>query len=114
MAVEGIEIYNESTYIKFHLLLCELLFRFKDSLERLRDLQGKSPTVEELLENLIRVQVMGRYLKTMARSAAIETHLQSILNSLIVDINKLWMPPKPEEVDDTDFVDFQHFKPFSI
>ena len=24
------------------------------------------------------------------------------------------MPPKPEEVDDTDFVYFQHFKPFSI
>ena len=57
---------------------------------------------------------MRHYLKTMARSAAIETHLQSISNSLIVDINKLWMPPKPEEVDDTDFVDFQRFKPFSI
>ena len=71
-------------------------------------------TVKKILEHLIRVQIMGCYLKTMARSAAIETHLQSILNSLIVDINKSWMPPKPEEVDDTDFVDFEHFKPFSI
>ena len=57
---------------------------------------------------------MGHYLKTMARSAAIETHLQSISNSLIVDINKLWMPPEPEEVNDTDFVDFQCFKSFSV
>ena len=68
-----------------------------------------SPTVKKILEHLIRVWVMGHYLKTMARSAAIETHLQSIL---IVDINKLWMPEF--EVKDTDFVDFQHFKPFSI
>ena len=113
VAVEAIEIYNESTYIEFHLLLCELLFWFKDSLERLCDLKGKSPTVEEILEHFIRVWVMGCYLKTMAISAAIETHLQSISNSLIVDINKSWMPPKPKEVDDTDFVDFQHFKPFS-
>ena len=114
MAVEGIEIYNESTYVEFHLLLCELLFRFKDSLERLCNLKGESPTVEKILEHLIRVRIMGHYLKTMARSAAIETHLQSISNSLIVDINKSWMPPKPEEVNDTDFVDFQCFKPFSI
>ena len=111
-AVEGIKICNESTYVEFHLLLCELLFRLKDSLERLRNLKGESLTVEEILEHLIRVQVMGHYLKTMARSAAIETHLQSISNSLIVDINKLWMPPKPEEVNDTYFVDFQRFKPF--
>ena len=39
---------------------------------------------------------MGHYLKTMARSAAIETHLQSISNILIVDIKKSWMP-EPEE-----------------
>ena len=114
VAGEGIEIYNESTYVEFHLLLCELLFQFKDSLERLCNLKGELLTIEEILEHLIRVQVMGHYLKTMARSAAIETHLQSILNILIVDINKLWMPPEPEEVDDTDFVDFQRFKPFSI
>ena len=76
--------------------------------------KGESPTVKEILEHLIRVWVMGHYLKTMARSAAIETHLQSISNSLIVDIDKSWMPHKPKEVDDTDFVDFQCFKPFSI
>ena len=58
---------------------------------------------------------MGHYLKTMARSAAIETHLQSISNILIVDTNKSWMPDSEfEEVEDTDFVDFQRFKPFSI
>ena len=114
MAVEGIKIYYESTYIEFHLLLCELLFQFKDSLERLHDLKGELLTVKKILEHLIRVRVMGCYLKTMARSAVIETHLQSILNSLIVDINKSWMPPEPEEVDDTDLVDFQCFKPFSI
>ena len=59
MAVEGIEIYNENTYVEFHLLLCELLFRFKDSLERLHNLQGKSPTVERILTHLTRVRVFG-------------------------------------------------------
>ena len=48
-AVEGIKIYNESTFVDFHLLLCELLFWFKDSLERLRDLKGESPTVKKIL-----------------------------------------------------------------
>ena len=114
-AVEGIEIYNENTYVEFHLLLCELLFWFKDSLERLHNLQGKSLTVERILMHLTRVRVLGCYLKTMARSAAIETHLQSISNILIVDTNKSWMPDLEfEEVEDTDFVDFHRFKPFSI
>ena len=65
--------------------------------------------------HLTKVQVLGHYLKTMARSAAIETHFQSISNILIVDTNKSWMPDLEfEEVEDTYFVDFQHFKPFSI
>ena len=36
-AVEGIKIYNENTYVEFHLPLCKLLFWFKDSLERLHN-----------------------------------------------------------------------------
>ena len=115
MAVEGIKIYNENTYVEFHLLLCKLLYQFKDSLERLHNLQGESPTVERILMHLTRVWVLGHYLKTMARSAAIETHLQSISNILIVNTNKSWMPDSEfEEVEDTDFVDFQCFKLFSI
>ena len=92
-----------------------MLYQFKDTLERLHNLQGKLPTVERILMHLTKVQVLGHYLKTMARSAAIETHFQSISNILIVDTNKSWMPDLEfEEVEDTYFVDFQHFKPFSI
>ena len=49
-ALEGIEIYNENTYVEFHLLLCKLLYQFNHSLGRLHDLQGKSPTVVKAID----------------------------------------------------------------
>jgi hypothetical protein len=112
------KIYNESTYMEFHSLLCELLTRFRDSLRDLlsvrRDFSKKdhlSAKEDDLAKFRSQVFVFGHYLGTMAKSSAIETHLQNIDSEklLEVDSEKLWTL----ETEDTDFTDFQHLKPYS-
>lgn len=104
------EIYNTSTYMEFHLLLCELITRFRESLERLQDLGALKREVkfEDLLQYLQQVYVFGYYLGTMVRSSAIEIHLQTIACHLVVDFEKPWTPEGEEDTD------FQHLKPYSM
>lgn len=110
--LQPIEIYNESTYMEFHLLLCELLSNFHISLEELVVLQcdmkanGKYD-LETILKALKKVRVFRHYLRTMVTSSAIEMHLQVIQNLLVVDTRKSWTGP-PEDIEA-----FQHLKPFS-
>jgi hypothetical protein len=114
-----IEIYNENTYKEFHLLLCELLIGFKDSLKALKILEGKfknepNPDCDKILKALAKVFIYGRCLRTMAISSAIETHLQVISLRLVVDDGKLWKRmPDPTDEEEADFLDFQILKPYS-
>jgi hypothetical protein len=111
---QPIEIYNESTYMEFHLLLCELLSKFKKSLESLKTLQSeKKCELEAILRRLRDVEVFAYYLRLMVRSSAIEIHLQTIANFLVVDDKKSWTPePDSEEMLEED-TDFQPLKPYS-
>jgi hypothetical protein len=112
---QPIELYNESTYLEFHALLCELLKRFKTSLEKLEKLASfqtqKKVAVEDILKRLVKVQVLGHYLRTMVRSSVIEAHLQTIAPYLSVDIHKSWTPDSDEEADPTEFL---ALKPYSL
>ena len=108
-------IYNECTYMEFRLLLCELLTNFSNSLENLHTKQYHrketgNHDLKEMLEALKQVQVFGHYLRPMVRSSAIETHLQTIAQFLVVDTKKLWTF-EPE--GDMDFVDFHPLNPYS-
>ena len=105
------EIYNENTCIEFHLLLCELLSKFKNSLENLRD--EKKKKASDPLKALKKVRIIGHFLRTMVRSSAIEAHLQNIASSLVVDPRKEWTPVL-EDIDDPDLADFQRLEPFSM
>ena len=107
-------IYNEETRIEFHLLLCELLSSYKASLEHLGKIQlEKSNDLPEILKALGRVRTFGRYLRTMVRSSAIETHLETINSFLVVDSRKSWTSD-PDSDPDSEDSDFQRLKPYSI
>jgi hypothetical protein len=109
---QAIGIYNESTCVEFHSLLCELLTRFKKSLNNLVTLQNRNPapTVEEINKALSTVRIFGTHVRVMARSSAMETHFQNISLLLDVDDKRLWTP----EPDDADFSEFQDLKPYSM
>jgi hypothetical protein len=125
------EIYDENTCIEFHLLLCELLYRFKGSLDIvMRKRAEKNPKSQgvlnslgsvkqergeegEVLKALKRVRIVGHFLKTMVTSSIMEAHLLSIANFLVFDPRKSWTPG-PEDSEDTDLAEFEYLKPFSM
>lgn len=111
---QAIGIYNDSTCIEFHRLLCELLTRFKDSLNNLVTLKKRNPApaVEEIKKALSTARVLGTHVRVMARSSAIETHFQTLSRSGLLDVDdeKLWTPGP----DDADFSEFQDLKPYSM
>jgi hypothetical protein len=109
--LEAIEIYNESTYMEFHLLLCELLTRFSSSLAKLTTIKADSET-KIISDALTEVNIFGSYLRTMVRSSALEIHLQTIAPLLVVDGKKSWTPDSEEEI--VDLADFQRLKPYSM
>ena len=109
-------IYNECTYMEFHLLLCKLLMNFSNSLENLHTKryhrkETGNCNLKEILEALKQVEVFRHYLRTMVRSSAIETHLQTIAQFLVVDTKKSWTF-EPE--GDADFADFHPLNPYSM
>jgi hypothetical protein len=83
IAKDGVEtpckIYNENTYMEFHGLLCELLERFYDSLEKLKEVQKSTPLLDSdsIIAKLKSTEVLGRYLRAMVRSSAIENPLRT-------------------------------------
>ena len=111
------EIYNENTCIEFHLLLCELLTNFKQSLEELQNLErlGKNRELklQEILNALTAVRIFGYYLTIMARSSAMEIHLQTIATIMEVDTRKLWKP-EPQAEEDADSANFHGLQPYSM
>jgi hypothetical protein len=106
-------IYNENTYMEFHLLLIELLGLFKNSLNDLKVLQdqrkdNKMPfDVTKILKTLGMVLVYGRYLRTMAISSAIEAHFKAISFLLEVDEERSWpeLMTNEEDADDLELRD---------
>jgi hypothetical protein len=92
--VRPLEIYNQSTCVKFHILLCNLLFRFKRSLNQLKVLKRKK---KDILTDLKTVATFGYYLRVMVRSYAAKIHLQTIAKLLAVDDKKKWTPKLEEE-----------------
>ena len=111
---QPVNIYNESTYMEFHLLLCELLSKFKGSLDHLETLKngnGKD-NLKRILDALKQVRVLGYYLRTMVGSSAIGAHLQNINHLLVVNTKKSWTIGPDDE--DTDFTDFHLLKPYSV
>jgi hypothetical protein len=115
---QPIEIYNESTCMEFHLLLCELLSKFEKSLQKLKKLQrGEKRELEAILDGLRDTEVYAFFLRVMVGSFAIEIHLQTIAHLLVVDNRKSWTPEFDSEEmldEDTDLADFQPLKPYSM
>jgi hypothetical protein len=108
------EIYDRNTCIEFHLLLCELLSKFKNSLNSVeRKRKKKNGESQDVLKALRKVRIVGYYLRTMVRSSVMEAHLQSISSRLDFDTTKSWTPG-PEDSEDTDIAEFQRLKPFSM
>jgi len=97
--------------MEFHLLLCKLLSSYKDSLEKLKDLKSikSHGDLDVILKALKKALGFRQYLRAMARSSAIEIHLQTIAALLVVDSRKSWTP---DEMGD--FMNFQCLKPHSI
>jgi hypothetical protein len=111
-----IGIYNESTYMEFHLLLCDLLSNFRTSLQTLQTLKQESNYNLEIIKNKVGiVQMFGFYLWTMVRSSAVETHLRTIADFLEVDTRKSWTSVYEEDdVEDADEGEFQALKTNSL
>jgi hypothetical protein len=114
---QTIEIYNDTTYMEFHQLLCKLLSDFCTSLRELQRLRTKiergcESDLEVILKALRKVQAFGHYLRMMVNSSALETHLETIAHLLVVDTRKWWAPEPDSE--DSDDMDFQRLKPYSM
>jgi len=78
-----LDIYNKDTYMEFHKLLCELLMRFRGSLDELVDLKTEDEV--EIHNALTSVRITGDFLWTMVRTAAIKKHLKTIDHLLDFD-----------------------------
>jgi hypothetical protein len=112
-------LYNKDTCMEFHELLCEILERFHQSLNDLKDLRkltfkkrksklkiGQSE-LDAIVEQLNQVLAFGRALRAIVRGSAIQMHLTTIAPFLEVKTGKFW--PMPHE-DDTEF---HPLKPYS-
>ena len=112
-------LYNKDTCTEFHELLCEILERFHQSLNDLKDLRKSTFTkrklklkigqseLDKIVEQLNQVLAFGRALRAIVRGSAIQTHLTTIAPFLEVKTGKFW--PMPHE-DDTEF---HPLKPYS-
>jgi hypothetical protein len=105
------EIYNESTCFEFHVLLCDVLSKFKGSLDELFNKKTQEPPVPDILQALSNVLIFGDHLSAIVKSSVAETHLQTIAGLLFVDTRRVWTH---EFEDDADFADFQRLKPYSM
>lgn len=110
MQEDPAKIYNESTCLEFHRLLCHMLKSYKLALERLDDIVKKGKVIElpKVKAALNRVFIFGEYLRVMVRSSLVETHLQTITSSLDVNSAKSWTPQLdddgvPQHEDDAVF-----------
>lgn len=114
------EIYNEKTYLEFHGLLCELLHLFRISLEEIAGLQKNPPAdVEVIILKLRSVQILGRFLRAMVRSASIEKHLKTIEPLLYVGCgneNSLTVTTGKDDDDSAEVEEIESnlLKPYSI
>jgi len=112
-------LYNKDTCMEFHELLCEILERFHQSLNDLKDLRKLTFTkrkskleigqseLDAIVEKLNQVLAFGRALRAIVRGSAIQMHLTTIAPFLEVKTGKFW--PMPHE-DDTEF---HPLKPYS-
>jgi hypothetical protein len=115
---EPIEIYNKSTYMEFHHLLCKLRSFFR-SLEQLQKLRMKAASsgnynVEEILRALKKVWAIGHYLRTMVSGTAIEKHLKNIAHLLVVDTRKSWPDYAEDDNNNNNNNVVQFLKPNSM
>ncbi len=104
------DIYNKNTYMEFHALLCELLKRFRGSLSDLVNL--KTDDEVEIHDALTSVHIMGDFLWTMARSAAIEKHLKNINDLLDFDHRGVCNRGEVQQQDFEEDIEFDMLKPY--
>ena len=111
----NIAIYNKSTYMEFHHLLCKFLRSFLKNLEQLQTLHKDMASsgnynLAKILRTLKKVWASGQYLRAMVSGAAIEKHLQNIQHLLVMDTRKSWIDYHEDEDDDV----VQFLKPNSM
>ena len=73
-----LDFYTNDTWIEFHLILCNLLEQFWDSLEGLNNL--RSTDINEIIRSLVAISNIGSALRAMVRGGAIKKHLKLIAN----------------------------------
>ena len=89
------------------MLLCNVLHRFKESLEQLTNIKCRCDKLPDhldrlpgVLDNILNnVLIFGDHLSVIVRSSAAETYLQTIVNFLFVDARKVWMPEIKNDAD---------------
>jgi hypothetical protein len=78
------EIYNKDTYEEFHLLLCDLISYFHDSMKNLDDLKKKDPftRLSHLSDAVGEVAFYGAAVQTLAGGVIIKMHFEVITSHL--------------------------------
>ena len=94
--------------MEFHVILCDILSRFKKSLVTLADLDRDKKNLEEIILALKSVRDYRYALRQLVKSSTVEKHLKTIskANALKVDKKKKWTQ-EPDSEEDPDFVDFE-------
>jgi hypothetical protein len=108
------KVYSQDTCMEFHQLLCELLTRFHESLNKLKSRQTSSASEEVIMKNLRAILALGMALKIMARGAAIEKHLKVIAHLLQHDEVARRKPKKIIDASEEDDVELRSVQPFAI
>jgi hypothetical protein len=113
-AASSMPIYDESTYMEFHHLLCKLIKGFEDSLDEVKKLKDSKVCNSDIIyETLKKVYAFGYYLRIMVKSFVIEVHLEAIANLLVVDIQEPSISELEEDTE-SDYSDFQPLTPYSL
>lgn len=105
-------IYNESTYMEFHAILCDILSRFKKSLVTLADLDSdKKKDLEEIISALKSVRAYGYALRQLVKSSTVEKHLKTIAKANVLKVDKKKKcTQEPDLEEDPDYEDFERLR----
>ena len=82
---QSFELYNETTQMEFHTVLCELLEQYKNSLDDLVNYPASKPNFNSpktYRETLLMAVGIGDTLHHLTRTAAIKKHLQALESCL--------------------------------
>jgi len=94
---QSFELYNETTQMEFHTVLCELLEQYEKSLDDLVNYPASKPNFNSpktYRETLLMAVGIGDTLHHLTRTAAIKKHLQALESCLDDLIRECLVPPR--------------------